>query len=675
MAGSQEVDARDLPFAVRDIENIWIPMADGCRLAARVWLPMTTTPVPAILEYLPYRKRDLTRARDEPMHRYFAGHGYAAVRVDLRGSGDSEGTLRDEYHDIEQMDALAVIAWLAAQPWCSGSVGMMGKSWGGFNSLQVAARRPPALKAILVVCASDDRYADDAHYMGGCLLNENLNWGSVLFHSTAYPPDPAVVGDRWRALWQQRLQALPLFPAQWMRHPHRDDYWRRGSVADDYGAIDCPVYVIGGWADAYTNAVPRLVAGLSAPCKGLIGPWAHVYPHDGVPGPAIGFLQEALRWWDQWLKGEDTGIRREPRLRAWMQQSIEPDTYYKERPGRWVAESRWPSPAIDWQQWFLTADGLQPQAGGGGTRVLAPIQTVGLAAGDWCSFGGEDDLPGDQRHDDAQSLCFDSPPLAERLEIWGNPVVELSVSVDQAAAFLAVRLNDVGADGAATRVTYGLLNLAHRDGHDRPAPVPVGERLRVRVPLKHVAHAFLPGRKLRVAISTCYWPIAWPSAAPVTLTLHTGDSRLSLPRRPPRADDDALAPFPPPAAAPALAQQPLRPPTHRRQIIQDADSGAVEVSIVDAGVDVEGALTNLPAIDLDVGYRLHKRYRLHPNDPQSAVAEVEQQTLLRRAPWSVRVTSRTRLEFVAGTRRLTATLQAWDGEALAFSRSWEELLP
>ena len=295
------------PHQIREIENCWIPMPDGCRLAARIWLPCDADshPVPAIIEYIPYRKRDRTRWRDEPMHRYFAGHGYAAIRIDLRGAGESDGVLCDEYLEQEQDDGVAAIAWIASQPWCSGAVGMMGKSWGGFNALQIAARRPPALQAIITVCSTDDRYADDAHYMGGCLLNENLMWGSVLLTINAQPPDPALVGDRWRTMWLERLEHSPLYAERWLRHQRRDEYWKHGSVSEDFSLIQCPVYAIGGWADGYSNAVPRLLAGLTVPRKGLVGPWAHVYPHDGVPGPAIGFLQEALRWWDHWLKGMD----------------------------------------------------------------------------------------------------------------------------------------------------------------------------------------------------------------------------------------------------------------------------------------------------------------------------------------------------------------------------------
>src|SRR5262245_35410204 len=281
------------PHAVRQIEHAWIPLRDGCRLAARLWLPAGAerSPAPAVVEYIPYGKRVGTRERDEAMHAWFAGHGLAALRVDLRGSGESDGVLIDEYLPQEQQDGAELIAWVAAQTWCNGAVGLVGKSWGGFNALQIAARRPPSLRGIITACSTDDRYADDVHYMGGCLLNDNLWWGGVFFQLCAQPPDPELAGAGWRAAWQARLEAAHPHPLRWLQHPLRDDYWRQGSVCEDYSKITCPVYAVGGWADAYSNAIPRLLRGLSAPRRGLIGPWGHAYPHEGVPGPAVGFLQ------------------------------------------------------------------------------------------------------------------------------------------------------------------------------------------------------------------------------------------------------------------------------------------------------------------------------------------------------------------------------------------------
>ncbi len=313
------------PHEIVELENEWIVLADGTRLAARIWMPREARerPVPALLEYLPYRKNDGTAVRDSIRHPYLAGHGYAAVRVDMRGSGDSDGILLDEYLPQEQADALEILEWIAAQSWCTGKIGMFGKSWGGFNALQIAAHRPPALKAIITIASTDDRYADDVHYMGGCLLAyDMLPWASIMLTANATPPDPRWVGERWREMWLRRIEETPAYIESWMTHQRRSDYWKQGSVCEDWGAIDIPVYAVGGWADGYTNAIPRLLAGLRGPRKGLIGPWAHNFPEEGVPGPAIGFLQESLRWWDTWLKGIDTGIMDEPMLASWLQEAI-----------------------------------------------------------------------------------------------------------------------------------------------------------------------------------------------------------------------------------------------------------------------------------------------------------------------------------------------------------------
>lgn len=314
------------PRLVREIQTLWIPMSDGCQLAARVWLPddAEQDPVPAILEFVPYRRLDFTAIRDPSMHAYYAGYGYAGVRVDCRGTGDSDGFMEDEYLAQELRDGAEIIAWLAAQTWCSGTVGMTGISWGGFNALQVAALKPPALKAIITTCSTDDRYADDIHYMGGCLIKDNQMWASTMLGFNSRPPDPTVVGERWRDMWMERLERQQPWVIRWLEHLTRDEFWKHGSVCEDYAAIDAAVYAVGGWADGYTNAIPRLLEGLSCPRKGLVGPWAHNWPFDGRPGPAIGFLQDALRWWDHWLKGVDTGVMEEPMYRVWMQQSAPP---------------------------------------------------------------------------------------------------------------------------------------------------------------------------------------------------------------------------------------------------------------------------------------------------------------------------------------------------------------
>ncbi len=663
---------------VKVIENVWIPMRDGVHLAARVWMPADAgdNPVPAVLEYMPYRKRDFTRLRDEPLHHYFAGHGYIGVRLDVRGTGDSEGIMRDEYLAQEQDDAVDAIDWLTRQPWCDGNVGMIGLSWSGFNSLQVAARRPPALKAIITMCSTDDRYADDAHYKGGCLLNENLAWGSALFSVNACPPDPELAGDAWREQWLQRLDHNRLFPAVWMRHPTRDAYWQHGSVCENFDAIDCAVYAVGGWADGYVNAIPRLMEGLNVPRKALIGPWPHAFPHAAEPGPQIGFFQEAVRWWDYWLKGVDTGIMDEPQVRVWMEDWLPPAPYHPERPGRWVAEETWPSPRIDNRRWHLNVLSLGEKADAeDAVRVRSP-QTTGLRGGDFYGFGAHGDAPLDQRADDGKSLAFDSDPLAAPMEILGAPVVTLELSVDQPVAQVIVRLNDVAPDGSSTRVSWGSLNLTHRDSHEHPEPLEPGKRYRVRVQLNDIGYGFRAGHTVRVAVSTSYWPMIWPSPEPVELTVYTGTSTLELPERPPREADAELRPFEPPERGPVSEHTPLEWAQNQRLVELDLTTDEMVYTAFGDGGDFGGAaLARIEDIDLTIGYTMRRTFRIRDDDPLSAWAEIQQKTKFRRGDWSVRIECRTVISGDRDNFRVQATLEAYEGQEQVRRREWDETIP
>lgn len=427
----------EFPRTVRVIDHLWIELSDGSRLNARAWLPndAEADPVPAILEASPYRLTD-GGSGDWELYPYWAGFGYACVRVDLRGTGDSDGFIDDEYTPQEQSDVCEVIAWLATQPWCTGAVGMTGLSWTGFNSLQVAARRPPALKAILTLMSTDDRYADDVHYKGGCVSGlDMLPWGGTMLHYNALPPHPQVAGrDGWRERWRERLEANRDWVETWLAHPRRDAYWKQGSVCEDYAAIEAAVYAIGGWTDGYHNAVLRLMDGLPGPRKGLIGPWSHAFPNRAVPGPAIGALQEALRWWDHWLKGIDTGIMDEPMLRVWMEDFVTPAPLIPAHPGRWVAEDEWPSSRITRRPWFLNAGTIDDEAGRETHVEHHSPQLTGMDAGAWCAEGTPGDWALDQRAEDGRAVTWDSAPLAQPLEILGFPEVTLQLAADRPCA-------------------------------------------------------------------------------------------------------------------------------------------------------------------------------------------------------------------------------------------------
>ncbi len=664
----------DFPCKVRSVENLWIPMRDGARLAARLWLPEDAAddPVPAVLEYIPYRKRDFTRQRDSIMHPYVAGHGYACIRVDLRGSGDSDGVLTDEYLQQELDDGYDVIAWLTEQPWCSGKVGMIGISWGGFNGLQIAAMRPPALAGLISLCSTDDRYADDIHHMGGCLLGDNLSWASVMLAYNSLPPDPEIVGERWREMWQARLEGSGLWLETWLRHQRRDSYWRHGSIAEDYSAVRCPVMAVSGWADGYSNAVFRLLANLDVPRKGLIGPWSHKYPHIAIPGPAIGFLQESVRWWDHWLKGEATGLMNEPMLRVWMQDSVPPTTRYAHRPGRWVAEPSWPSRNVVRQRLPLAPDQLLPEDAAppeAALSICSPL-TLGLFAGKWCSYAAGPDLAHDQREEDGGALVFDSAPLTEPLEILGAPELELEISSDRSIAMVAVRLSDVAPNDKATRVTYGMLNLTHRNSGEHPEAMPVGQTQRIRMGMNYIAQSFPAGHRIRLSLSTSYWPLAWLPPEPTRLTVHMGQSALSLPVRGPRAEDVAFRAFGPPEGAPPAPRRIVNEGHHNWLVHRDLAQDASTLEVIN-----DNGVVYLEDIDLTVENRAWERYSTIADDFLSARGETKHVRGLSRGDWSVRTVTRTVLTASATAFRITAELDAYESGVRVRCQSWDISIP
>jgi len=677
------------PRDVHEIENVWIPMADGTKLAARMWLPRDADqhPVPAILAYLPYRKRDLTRLRDEQIHPYLASHGYACVRVDIRGSGDSEGQVLDEYVRQEQDDGVEVIAWLAGRPWCTGKVGMFGISWGGFNSLQIAARNPPALKAIITHCSTDDRYTDDAHYIGGCIVQDMFVWGALYTEYVLRPPDPAIVGeDRWRDMWRQRLESMDFFLGDWLEHQHRDAFWKHGSVRENYGAIQCPVYAVGGWVDAYSSAVPRLLANLQVPRKGLIGPWGHQLPHQGFPGPAIDWLSEALRWWDHWLKDEDTGIMEEPMLRAWMQYDVAAPGM-KEVPGRWVTEAQWPVTAAVPRRYFLNAGGMDSAPANEKLLSLQSPQTVGVTAPHWCPFDMSVQLPVDQRVDDGRSLTFDSAPLDTDFEILGAPVVNLELSVDKPVAFISVRLNEVAPTGESRRVTYHVRNLTHRDSHEHPKAMEPGKRYSVRLPLHDCAHRFKAGHRLRIAISTTYWPLIWPSPEPVTLSVVAGRSTLELPVRTARDSQPMVEfgkAFVPKSTGTARSQEFEKP-----ESLTEDDKSLHSILFYGNKIfewDVEKARLRITsgqetdpyrimATDTKVFGQWSEVTEIDDNDPSSVILSFRRQSGLSRSGWDVRVSCQINFSLTQEDFLLSAEVKTYEKNEPFFSKTWERKIP
>jgi putative CocE/NonD family hydrolase len=654
---------------VHRIDHVWIPARDGVRLAARLWLPddAESDPVPAILEYIPYRKNDATAPRDTETHPSLAARGFACARVDLRGSGDSEGSLEGEYLQQELDDGVDVIAWLASRPWCNGRVGMIGKSWGGFNGLQIAAMRPPALKCVVSVCSTDDRYADDVHYAGGCVFAAaSLSWATTMLAYTARPPDPAVLGPAWRERWLERLDTCRPFAHDWVAHQRRDAFWRHGSVGDDPGAIECHVEMVGGLADPYRGAIFRMLEAAPDRVRGLLGPWAHVYPHVGAPGPAIGFLQRCVDVFDRHLR-EGTNDDGEPALRAFMPERVEPGDEPDVRPGRWVAEPGWPPAGRPPWRLSLGQGTLREHAGAEHELTLAGTLAHGADGATWLAWGNRADWAADQRAEDGRCLVFDSEPLAERTEILGVPELVVSVVPSGPTGQLVARLCDVAPGGSSALVTLGVLNLTHHDGHDEPRPLVPGRPLAVRVPLTATAHAFPAGHRIRLALAPCYWPWVWPGPDGLDLRIRSGGgASLALPVREPRPEDAALAPLPAPAAAPPLEIEQLAPVEVRRGARREAGTGRLES---DVDMSYFGGF-RLPD-GLEYAEHGSDRFTALERDPLSCETASQWEISVGRGAWRTRVDARSTMRADHESFYLSAELRAWDGDELVHERRFE----
>ncbi|MBT8413714.1 MAG: CocE/NonD family hydrolase [Boseongicola sp.] len=651
----------DFPRRVIEWPDQRITMPDGVELSVRIWLPedAETNPVPAILEHLPYRKRDGTIARDELTHPYFAGHGYACIRVDMRGNGDSSGLMEDEYTLTEWQDAVNVMDWVRDQPWSTGDWGMMGISWGGFNALQVAALRPRGMKAVVTLCSTVDRYADDIHYKGGCMLGENLGWASQMLAYSSRPPDPDVVGARWRDMWFERLAAQPFLLETWLSHQRRDAYWKHGSVCEDFDAIEAAVLTIGGWHDGYRNTPAALVRNLTAPVKAIVGPWIHKYPHFAGPEPRIGFLQEALRWWDRWLKGIETGVEDDPSQRLWLMDSVPPKRWLDERPGRWIAVEN--SVPI---QVFPFGDGNLGEQSTFSTDVASP-QNCGAGAGEYFPFTFDEDFPGDQSEDDAMSACFDSETLDKTVDIVGAPEVTLRLTPDSKSGQIAVRLVDLRPDGSATLISHGFLNLRHRASHSDPVDLTPEEEIEVTVALDQCAYRLPAGHRLRVAVTTAYWPFIWPSPDSGRVTLTSGS--LALPVRPTAQGDEVT--FAPPETAPAWKATTLRAAslTRERDILEDGTS-LIKVTTDNGEMrdDTHGLATGSVCVE---------EWRIHPDDPLSAEGRFDWVETMHRGDWSIETRCHASLWADADTWHGRARIEAFEGEELVFDKDFRFDIP
>ncbi|TCL68232.1 CocE/NonD family hydrolase [Rhizobium sp. BK251] len=655
------------PFTT--IENHWITLKDGTRLAARIWLPdnAANDPVPAVFEFLPYRKRDGTSPRDESTYPAFAAAGIAGVRVDIRGSGESEGVIDGEYTELELANACELIAWIADQPWSNGSVGMMGISWGGFNSLQVAALRPPALKAVISIASTVDRYNDDIHYKNGCHLSAQLSWAATMLGYQSRSPDPALVGERWKDMWLERLEHEPFFMEEWLTHQRRDEFWRHGSIGEDFSRVEIPALVIAGWADGYRNTPLMAVEGIGEGAKALVGPWVHKYPHFAWPKPRADFLGEAIAWWNRWLRGEKNGADALPQVRAYILDAIRPAPRRDFDPGFWVSKDAWQAPEMQClyvEQFGRLTEGMPiPNAPEHPVYLRSPLDT-GTAAGEYFTLKPDAEMALDQRCDDAGSLVFETMPLPEERDYLGRPVLTLSLRSEAEIANLCARLIDVHPDGTATRVSFGVLNLAHRDGNAEPRALEKGERTMVRLVLDACGYRFGKGHRIRLSLSTAYWPMILPPPEDPGLTIDIASIGLGLPKL---GDHQRFEMKQPSNPDPLPKYVEHAPGETRRQVTRDLSANRTRYLVTE-----DTGLFEHPDTGLATRQLRDEVWSIAPDDPLSMTGTSTWTCDMQRPGWNVRTVATAKISCTKAEWVIGASVTAYEGDAVIHEKVFAE---
>jgi uncharacterized protein len=619
-------------------ELVRIPAADGRVLGARLWRPQGAERVPAILDVSPYRAFDIFRPLEEPLLPWWAEQGYAVLAVDTAGAGGSTGLLRDEYLTGEIDDAVAAVNWAAAQPWCDGAVGLSGLSWAAFTAIRAAGRAPKPLKAMVLGGVSEDGWTTDIQNLGGQSYAARVDWAGVMLMFNALPPDPQQFGDGWHAEWLKRLDADRPWIGTWLSHPERDRYWQ-GKAATPSAT---PLLLYSGWADKYATSVLRIAASWRGPVRTIIGPWEHATPTTAVRGPQIGFLQEALRWWDKWLKGRETGVMDEPPLRLWV---AAPDRAGGLTDGAWRG--------MDWP--MSASRTLQVDLGAGGPLVLRPDPKTPAELGEDLYEDAPEPWP-------AAGAMLGAPATAD-VEIVAAPVLTCRLTSDRAGGLLVARLLDVAPDGQAVRMTTGALNLAFQDGSGRIGPPKAGEEIEVALPFQATAWRLKAGHRIGLALSADGWPTLWPGRAGATLTIARDSLRLGLPVT--SGGAPAVRPFEPAVTAKGAV---VGPP----KWLDPARETLLETGLTGAAAHAPPAYAyHLAATGTD--YRLASRFELvlADNGHQAAAAKVYR-AAFERPGWSIRINTRLVVRSRPTAFAIDWTVQAWEGGAVVFDRSGKE---
>lgn len=642
-------------------EFIRIPMADGRSLSAHLWRPADGAPVPAVLEVRPYRGYDLFRPLEEQYLGAWAAHGYAVLALDIAGSGQSSGLLADEYLTREIDDAIAVIEWCARQAWCDGQVAMSGMSWSAFTALRVSARRPPALRALVLGGVSEDGWRTDIHNLGGAPYAARVDWAGVMLSLNALPPDPQEFGEGWKTQWLARLAANRPWIEPWLAHPARDAYWTGKAFSlEASDAPDLPLLLYAGWADKYATSVLRIAAAWRGPVRTVIGPWEHTIPDFARRGPRIDFLGEAVRWCDHWLKGIDSGALAEAPLRVWLG---EPDDQGLTETGRWAA-SNWPS--LNAPSWTLAVTGEgrldvagdQPAWGGRVYLIPSPQTPPALGVDRYEDVPGPFDLAGAEAAGGAIAL---TDPMTDDVEICGLPVLRCQALTDRPGGQLVARLLDVDADGRAVRMTTGALNLMFRDSFEHPSSPQPDTPLELMVELQATAWRLKRGHRLGLVLSADGWPNLWPDRTAARIEIQARDLSLTLPLI------EAAGTWPSPVfAEPHKAGR--AEVASLKWVDPDREAPRPTGLIAAAAYDSRSAAHHLPATGTDYFSAARFELALSKDGHQGTAVRVSR-AAFQRPGWSIRVDTRLAVVSTATAFEIQWTVRAEHDGALVFDQS------
>ncbi|MCA1736751.1 MAG: CocE/NonD family hydrolase [Actinobacteria bacterium] len=626
--------------------KVFVPMRDGIKIALTTYLPEGAGRFPVVVESVPYRKDDDCYARDWQNYIYLAERGIAGVRIDIRGSGASEGIITDEYTAAEMADTVEILDWAANQSWSNGNVGMWGISWGGFSSLQTAMLQPEPLKAIMPVHATHDRFATDVHYAGGSVLAaEQGDWPASMVALNGLPPDPAIVGDRWRAMWMERLEHTPQWLFEWFRHQYRDAYWLHGSPCADYESIEVPTLLIGGWLDGYVDGMLALFENLRCPRKAVIGPWGHYRPATGVPAPTFDHLDLMARWFGHHLRGDDNGVMDMPDLISWIRTA---PPYDRETTiGYWRGDAQW----FPTEPWAMRLPGEEDERWQG-------LQWVGSHAPAWdrAAIGSTDPSP-----DDTESLLFESEPLTEDLVILGQPRAELMVASDRAVGLAAVRLFLVSPAGDSHLLCRGNKNLAFPQDLSEPEPIEPGAFRLVEVPLLAASVVIPAGWRIRLAISGADFPVLWPPGERFTLSIKPASSRLVLPLLTAAGEILDIPPSPPPPDSPVDVID----STFNFKVTRREGQATFEKIVGRRERQPDGLLyDSMQTFSVTVA----------DDDPGTTVVEAATAIKLRRGEWQVGTDTTMRVTTDDSHFRIDIHLLTRDHDEADFSREWSETI-